>query len=102
MLLFYSWRQDCVWAKQFALKWSDIELDAANGEKLGYLLVRERKSNNPRRHVSLTPGAQEMLVNRSSGSKSEYVFANHAGNPYLVTSLDHLHKKLRERFAASK
>lgn len=28
-------------------------------------------------------------------SKSEYVFANHAGNPCLVTSLDHLHKELR-------
>jgi integrase len=23
------------------------------------------------------------------------IFANHAGKPYLVTSLDHLHKKLR-------
>jgi hypothetical protein len=24
------------------------------------------------------------------------VFANYSGRPYLVTSLDHLHKKLRE------
>ena len=37
-----------------------------------------------------------MLVNRSLESKSEYVFANQAGNSYLVTSLDHLHKKLRD------
>ena len=59
-----------------ALKWIDIELDA-------------------RRHVSLTPRAQEMLVKRSLESKSEYVFANFAGTPYLVTSLNHLHKKLR-------
>jgi len=36
-----------------------------------------------------------MLVNRSLESKSEYVFANQWGEPYLVTSLDHLHKKLR-------
>lgn len=36
-----------------------------------------------------------MLVNRSLESKSEYVFANRTGKPYLVTSLDHLHKKLR-------
>lgn len=56
-----------------ALKWSDIELDAANGKKLGYLFVREGKSKNARRHVSLTPRAQEMLVNRSLESKSEYV-----------------------------
>ena len=79
-----------------ALKWTDIELDAANGKKLGYLFVREGKSKNARRHVSLTPRAQEMLVNRSLESKSEYVFANQRGEPYLVTSLDHLHKKLRD------
>jgi len=78
-----------------ALKWTDIELDAANGKKLGYLFVKEGKSKNARRHVSLTSRAQEMLVNRSLESKSEYVFANYAGKPYLVTSLDHLHKKLR-------
>jgi integrase len=45
--------------------------------------------------VSLTARAQEMLVNRSLNSKSEYVFASHAGKPYLVTSLDHLHHELR-------
>ena len=78
-----------------ALKWIDIELDAANGKGLGYLFVREGKSKNARRHVSLTKRVQEMLVNRSLESKSEYVFANHAGKPYLMTSLDHLHKKLR-------
>jgi len=27
---------------------------------------------------------------------TEYVFANQWGDPYLVTSLDHLHKKVRE------
>jgi integrase len=65
------------------------------GKKLRYLFVREGKSRNARRHVSLTARAQEMLVNRSLDSKSEYVFASHAGKPYLVTSLDHLHHKLR-------
>jgi predicted Zn-ribbon and HTH transcriptional regulator len=38
-----------------ALKWTDIEIDAANGKKLGYLSVREGKSQNARRHVSLSP-----------------------------------------------
>jgi integrase len=79
-----------------ALKWADIELDAANGKRLGYLFVREGKSKNTRRHVSLTPRAQEMLVSRSLESTSEYVFANQRREPYLVTSLDHLHKKLRD------
>ena len=37
-----------------------------------------------------------MLVNRSLDSKSEYVFAKYAGKPYLVTSIDHLHMKLRD------
>lgn len=85
-----------------ALKWTDIELDAANGKKLGYLFVREGKSKNARRHVSLTPRAQDMLVNRSLESKSEYVFANQWGDHYLATSLDHLHKQLREDLQLSK
>ena len=38
---------------------------------------------------------QEMLIIRSLESKSEYVFANQFGKPYLVTSLDHIDKKLR-------
>ncbi|MCA1605673.1 MAG: site-specific integrase [Acidobacteria bacterium] len=67
------------------LKWTDIELDAANGKKLGHLFVREGKSKNACRHVSLKSRAQEMLVNRSLESKSEYVFANNGGKPYLVT-----------------
>lgn len=78
------------------LKWTDIELDAANGKRLGYLFVRDGKSKNARRHVSLTLRVQGMLVNRSLESKSEYVFANDRGKPYVVTSLDHLHKKLRD------
>jgi integrase len=84
------------------LKWTDIELDAANGKKLGYLFVREGKSKNARRHVSLTPRAQAILVNRSLESKSEYVFANQRGEPYLVTSLDHLHNKLRDTLGLPK
>jgi integrase len=77
------------------LKSTDIELDAANGKKLGHVFVCGEKSKNARRHVTLTARAQELLVKRSLKSKSEYVFANYAGKPYLVTSLDHLHKKLR-------
>lgn len=66
-----------------ALKWTDIELDAVNGKKLGYLFVREGKSKNARRYVSLTSRAQEVLASRSLESKSECVFANVAGKPYL-------------------
>ncbi len=54
-----------------AIKWSDIELDASNGKKLGYLFVREGKSKNARRHVSVISRAQEMLVKRSLESKSD-------------------------------
>jgi integrase len=41
------------------LKWTDIELGAANGKKLGYLFVREGKSKNARRHVSLTSRSRD-------------------------------------------
>jgi integrase len=65
--------------EELALKWIDIELDAANGKKLGYHFVREGKSKNARRQVSLTPRDQEMRVNRSLESRSEYVFTNQRG-----------------------
>lgn len=83
-----------------ALAWPDIHLDPMAGCRYGYLMVRrhspgELKSDNALRNVSLTARVREMLLNRSLESASNYVFANSHGKPYQVTSLDHLHAKLR-------
>src|SRR6266850_2819461 len=46
----------------------------------------------------LSPQAYRGCSRNSSAwdpTSSEYVFANYAGKPYPVTSLDHLHKKVR-------
>jgi hypothetical protein len=60
-------------------------LIAAASITLDKLKKHEGESKNARRDVSLTSRAQEMLMNRLLESKSEYVFANYAGKPYLVT-----------------
>src|SRR5215207_8024979 len=95
MLPFCYLRPACVWVRHWRSSGPTLNLMRRTERSSGTsLFVKESK--NARRHVSLTPRAQEVLVNRSLESKSEYVFANSAGDPYLVTSLDHIHKRLRD------
>lgn len=77
------------------LQWADVRLEPANGSKFGHLLVRAGKSKNARRNLSLTVRVRDMLKRRLDQSTSPWVFASPDGKPYLVTSLDHLHEKLR-------
>jgi integrase len=58
-----------------ALEWLDIHLDPAHGGRFGYLQVRDGKSKNARRNVSLTARINDILVNRSLKSKSVFVSA---------------------------
>lgn len=46
-----------LWEQEFLMQ--DIELDAANGKQLGKFFVREGKSKNARRHVSLSPDSRD-------------------------------------------
>lgn len=78
-----------------ALEWRDIHLEPAHGGRFGYLQVRDGKSKNARRNVSLTARVNKMLVNRSLESNSSFVFAGIAGKPFLVTSLCHQHAQVR-------
>ena len=43
----------------------------------------------------MTDRLAKMLLKRSLESKSAYVFPSETGRPYAVTSIDHLHKKVR-------
>jgi len=81
-----------------ALEWGDIHLDPAHGGRFGYLQVREGKSKNARRNISLTERINRMLVNRALESKSSFVFAGETGKPFLVTSLCHQHGRVRTNF----
>jgi integrase len=79
-----------------ALRWEDIHLKPANGARFGYLHVREGKSRFARRNIPLTTRARSVLEGRQSQSPSEWVFAEESVRPMLVSSLDHMHKKLRK------
>jgi integrase len=79
-----------------ALQWGDLHLDA-EGSRLGFVHVREGKSREARRNVSLTPRVLQMLKSRKESSSSPYVFASETGKPMLVTSLDHARRRVRAK-----
>ena len=74
------------------LEWADITLAPVNGARFGFLRVREGKSKNARRVIPLTDRAAAMLREREGSKVSGFVFANRDGNPYLGTSINHLHR----------
>ena len=74
------------------LEWADITLEPVNGARFGFLRVREGKSKNARRVIPLTDRASSMLRERLESKASQFVFANRDGQPYLGTSINHLHR----------
>jgi integrase len=79
------------------LKWEDIRFDPAGAAKFGYLRVREGKSKNAQRTLSLTSRASAVLFARRKQSVSAYAFPGDSPDaPILVTSLDHLHRRVCE------
>jgi integrase len=74
------------------LEWADITLVPVNGARFGFLRVREGKSKNSRRIIPLTDRAAAMLRERLESKSSAFVFANREGEPYLGTSINHLHR----------
>jgi len=89
------------------LQWSDVTFQPVNGARFAFLRVREGKSLNARRIVPLTDRAAAMLRVRRESQEREsaslrtagkqreaivYVFANRDGEPYVGTSINHLHR----------
>jgi len=58
------------------MNWSDIHLNPEHGSRFGYLCVREGKSRNARRIVSLSVRVRAMLASRKLMARSSYVFSN--------------------------
>jgi len=84
------------------LRWEYIRLEPLAGAAFGYLRVVDGKSKNARRNIPLTDRAAGVLGNRLADSQSPWVFPNRDGQPYLVTSLNHLHQKVRKSLNAPK
>jgi integrase len=83
------------------LEWTDVYLEPVGGAKYGYLCVRKGKSKNAKRNVSLTARVLEMLIARHSASNSKWVFPGETEGPFLATSLNHQHIKIRRLLGLS-
>lgn len=79
------------------LAWRDVYLNPAVHAELGYIAIRDGKSKNAKRNLSLTERAAEMLKARKAAVKSPWVFPGDSPEaPVLGTSLDHQHGRVRE------
>ncbi len=78
------------------LEWKDIRLQPSAGARFGYLQVREGKSRNAKRTVSLTGRVREMLEARATTAEEPLVFTTVNGGPYLGTYLNRLHQRARD------
>lgn len=79
-----------------ALAWRDIHPEPATGAKYGYLQVRDGKSRNAKRTVSLTARVNAMLKIRAVTAMSPYVFPGRSEQPFVGTSLNHQHQRARK------
>lgn len=85
------------------LKWADVYLTPAVHAELGYIAIRDGKSRNAKRNLSLTQRAAEMLKGRKAAVKSPWVFPGDSPDaPILGTSLDHQHDGVRTKLKLSK
>lgn len=80
-----------------ALRWTDVQL-----ENLGTIHIRQGKSRYAKRTLPITFRVREMLQSRQAENASEYVFCSSSGGPLVVSSLDHMHSKLRKQLNLSK
>lgn len=76
------------------LEWSDIYLEPVGSAKYGYLRIRSGKSN-------LTARVRKMLKVRRAASNSVWVFPGDLEGPFLGTSLNHQHSKIRRLLGLS-
>ena len=79
-----------------SLQWPDVRLVPVNGAHYGFLRVRGGKSKNAQRNVPLTARVRAMLEGRRLESKSAWVFPSDDGGPFLGSSVDHQHSRVRD------
>ena len=69
-----------------------------NGAEYELLRIRDDKSKNAKRYLSLTERVQSMLRGRVERNDSNCIFFNENGDgPYRISSLDHQNKRLRKQ-----
>lgn len=80
------------------LQWADVYFQPAVHARFGYIAIREGKSRNAKRNLSLTARAAEMLrARKATDAGSPWVFPGDCSEaPILGTSIDHQHDKVRD------
>lgn len=85
------------------LSWEDIRFDPVGSAKFGSVRVMVGKSQNAQRTLSLTARTSAVLFARRKVSQSPFVFPGKSPKiPILVTSLNHLHSRVREPIVEGK
>jgi integrase len=80
----------------------DVSFEKTEDYGFGYVYVREGKGPNARRYIGLTRRAADMLRARLHSCKGDFVFGGRNGIPMKVTSLNHLHAKVRSKLQFAK
>ncbi|MCU1329640.1 MAG: site-specific recombinase XerD, partial [Bryobacterales bacterium] len=79
------------------LLWTNVHLIPAVHAKLGYVAIREGKSDNAKRNLSLSETAAVILRARKKAPTSRWVFPGEVDDAHIVgTSLDHMHAGVRK------
>ena len=78
------------------LEWRDVHLQPVGRAKFGYLRVREGKTKNAARTVSLTQRVVDVLKEQLKTVTDQLVFSDGNGKPYKDTHLSHLQAKVRD------
>jgi integrase len=85
-----------------SLKKSDVRLEPSNGARFGYVHIRDGKSKNAQRVVSLTARVKSMLEARIANNDSEWLFPGEDDSHFLATSVNHQHSKIRRKLGLPK
>jgi integrase len=80
-----------------SLKWNDVFLKPVGQASRGYVHIRNGKSQNAKRNISLTTRAAALLKDLSMNPLSDYVFVrNDKSSPVSRFTVEGQHAKVRE------
>jgi integrase len=80
-----------------SLEWEGVHSQPVGDAKFGFIHVRQGKSKNAKRNISLSPRVRSMLDSRKASSQSAYVFTDKSGiKPLSIWTLEDQHKRMRQ------
>jgi integrase len=78
-----------------ALQWSSIHLEPVGNSRYGWIAIRDGKTKNTQRTVSLVSRVSRLLKEKQQAATSVWVFPGDTPDaPVLGTSLAHMHAKV--------